>query len=86
MPDNNVNRIKKLTTKIKIKRLSEQELNFCTEEMLTNKEYSFFSIAREFATFVNGNCGHILGIPWLEINNICQSINSTIIPEENNKI
>lgn len=74
-PNKNVCRIKKFTTKIKIKRLSIQEVNFFIETISLNQN-KFFAAVREFATFVNGDFSHISGIPWMEINNIAESVNS----------
>lgn len=78
IPSRNVFRIKKFKTKIKIKRLSQVEVNFCIEKISLNQN-KFFSIIHEFATFVNGDFGHILGVPWLELNNIVESVNSSIL-------
>ena len=75
----NKKRIKIITSKVKIKRLSEKEIAKLEEKFLLflhNNKINLFTFLRDYVSFVSGSLSHLQGLPFFEIKNMITSLNS----------
>lgn len=85
--DKIINRKKLVTSIVKFKRLTAQEINFYaqTDEGINKAGgYSIFGFAESFVQFISGSYSNVMGLPLCETVNMLSSIGKNITSESKN--